>query len=115
MLNLGGDNIFVAEFATKGDMDRVLDGPPWVVGKHAVLLQSFNVDLRPRDMIFYKLKVWVRILNLPFGYMQKRSGLAIARSIGVDGSSPVVECDASGRCWGSYMRVRVEIDVAKPL
>ncbi|KAM0897654.1 hypothetical protein ACQ4PT_022424 [Festuca glaucescens] len=90
LLNPGGDNIFVAEFATKGDMDRVLDGPPWVVGKHAVLLQGFNIDLRPRDMIFYKLKVWVTILNLPFGYMQKWSGTAIASSIGVDGSIPGV-------------------------
>jgi hypothetical protein len=58
LLNPGGNNIFVAEFATKGDMDCVVYGPPWVVGKHAVLLQSFNIDLRPRDMIFYKLKVW---------------------------------------------------------
>jgi hypothetical protein len=58
LLNPGGDNIFVAEFATKGDMDRVLDDPPYVVEKHVVLLQSFNIDLRPRDMIFYKLKVW---------------------------------------------------------
>jgi hypothetical protein len=37
-LNPAGDNLFVAEFGTKADMDRVMDGPPWVVGKHAVLL-----------------------------------------------------------------------------
>jgi hypothetical protein len=115
LLNPGGVNIFVAEFATKTDMDRVLDGPPWVVGTHAVLLQGFNVDLKPSELIFNRMKVWVRILNLPFGYMQKRSGSVIAGSIGVEGSVPVVDCDASGRCWGSYMRVRVEIDVDKPL
>jgi hypothetical protein len=115
LLNPGGDNIFVAEFATKVDMDRVLDGPPWVVGRHAVLLQGFNVEQRPRDIIFNRLKVWVRILNLPFGYMHKRSGTVIAGSIGVEESVPVVDCDASGRCWGNFMRVRVEIDVDKLL
>jgi hypothetical protein len=44
VLNPTGDNLCVAEFAKKADKDRVLDGPPWVVGKHAVLLQEFNID-----------------------------------------------------------------------
>jgi hypothetical protein len=114
-MNPGGDNVFIAEFATKGDMDRVLDGPPWVVGKNAVLLNDFNVDQKPDEMTFNKLKLWVRILNLPFGYMHKRSGSVIASSIGGQGSVPVVDCDATGRCWGSYMCVRVEIDINKPL
>ncbi|KAK1618511.1 hypothetical protein QYE76_024028 [Lolium multiflorum] len=52
VFNSAGDNLFVAEFGTKGDMDRVVHGPPWVVGKRAVLLQDFNVDLKPKDMIF---------------------------------------------------------------
>jgi hypothetical protein len=43
----------------KTDMDRVLDGLPRVVGKHAALLQDFN--LKPRDMLFNRLKLWVRI------------------------------------------------------
>jgi hypothetical protein len=98
LLNPGGDNVFIAEFATKGDMDRVLDGPPWVVGKNAVILNDFNVDQKPDEMTFNRLKLWVRILNLPFGYMHKRSGSVIASSIGVHGSVPVVDCDASGRC-----------------
>jgi hypothetical protein len=115
LMNPGGDNVFIAEFATKGDMDRVLDGPPWVVGKNAVLLNDFNVDQKPDEMTFNKLKLWVRILNLPFGYMHKRSGSVIASSIGGQGSVPVVDCDATGRCWGSYMRVWVEIDINKPL
>ncbi|KAE8778582.1 hypothetical protein D1007_48482 [Hordeum vulgare] len=114
LLNPAGDNVFVAEFGKKSDMDRVKDGPPWVVGKHAVLLRDFDVDLKPRDMVFNRLKVWVRILNLPFGYMQKKFGTAIAGPIGIEGSVPQVDCDATGRCWGSYMRARVEVDVDKP-
>jgi hypothetical protein len=66
-------------------------------------------------MVFNRLKLWVRILNLPFGYMQKKSGTVIASSIGVEGNVPVVDCDALGKCWGNFMRVRVEIDVDKPL
>ncbi|CAM0881011.1 unnamed protein product [Alopecurus aequalis] len=114
-LNPAGDNLFVAEFGTKADKTRVLDGPPWVVGKHAVLLREFNADLRPKDMIFNAMKIWARIINLPFGYMHKKCGAMIAGSLGIEGSTPVVDCDNTGRCWGSFMRVRVEVDVDKPL
>jgi hypothetical protein len=115
LMNLAGENRFVAEFAAKADKDRVLDGPPWVVGKHAVLLKEFNIDLKPKDMVFNGMKVWARIINLPFGYMHKRWGAKIAGSLGIEGSISVVDCDATGRCWGSFMRVRVEVDVDKPL
>jgi hypothetical protein len=115
LMNPAGVNLFVAEFKSKADMDRVLDGPPWVVGKHGVLLQGFDVDLKPQDMIFNKLKVWVRIFNLPFGYMQKKWGAMIAQPLCVARCVPKVDCDATGRCWGSYMRVRIEVDVGKPL
>jgi hypothetical protein len=47
--------------------------------------------------------------------MHKRWGAKIAGSLGIEGSIPVVDCDATGRCWGSFMRVRVEVDVDKPL
>jgi hypothetical protein len=57
LLNPAGENRFVAEFAAKADKDRVLDGPPWVVGKHAVLLKEFNIDLKPKDMVFNGMKV----------------------------------------------------------
>jgi hypothetical protein len=40
IMNSAGDNTFVAEFGSKSDKDRVVDGPPWVAGKHAILLQE---------------------------------------------------------------------------
>jgi hypothetical protein len=115
LLNPTGVNIFVAEFGTKADMDRVLDGSPWVVGKRAVLLQGFDADLKPQEMTFNKLRLWVRIVNPPFGYMHQKWGKAIGSSFSSDGCVPVVDCAADGRCWGSYMRVRVEVDVNKLL
>jgi hypothetical protein len=115
LFNPVGDNMFVAEFGSRADKERVKDGPPWVVGKHVVLLQEFNVDLKPQDMIFNCLKLWARIMNLPFGYMNKKWSSVIAKPLGVEGSVPVVDCDSTGRCWGNFMRVKVVVDTDKPL
>lgn len=42
VLKTVGHNLFIAEFGSKQDKDRVLDGSPWTVGKRAVLIQEFD-------------------------------------------------------------------------
>jgi hypothetical protein len=111
VFNPAGENVFVAEFGPKANKIRVVDGSPWVVGRHAVLLRDFDVDQKPSDMKFFSLKVWARIMDLPFGYMHKKWGEVIAKSLGIKDSTPMVDCDDTGRCWGRYMRVRVEVDI----
>ncbi|KAK1678102.1 hypothetical protein QYE76_038950 [Lolium multiflorum] len=110
--NPAGDNLFVAEFGSKADRDRVMEGSPWKVGKHAVLLKKVDADASPVDAVFDRLAIWARILKLPTRLMRADRGLEIARPIGI---VKRVEADSIGRCWGPYMRVRVEIDVNEPL
>ncbi|KAM0883033.1 hypothetical protein ACQ4PT_031892 [Festuca glaucescens] len=112
IFNPAGDNLFVAEFGSKADRDRVMDGSPWKVGKHAVLLKKCDADVSPVDVVFDRLAIWARILKLPTRLMRADRGLEIARPIGI---VKRVEADSIGRCWGPYMRVRVEIDVNEPL
>lgn len=42
MIGKKGDNLFVAEFAFKQDMERALGSSPWVVGKHTVILREYD-------------------------------------------------------------------------
>lgn len=77
-----GNNLFIAEFGSKQDKDRVLDGSLWMVGNRAVLIQDFDADLRPTDVNFDRMSIWVRIQNLPFGLMNKTWGEDLARKIG---------------------------------
>jgi len=51
---------------------KALEGSPWMVGKHAVVLQECDEALKPSDVSFAKMELWVRILNLPFGWMNER-------------------------------------------
>lgn len=66
-----GDNLFVAEFGHHHDRDRAIGGSPWMIGKYAVVLQEYDGRLKPSDISFEKMEMWVRILNLPLGWMNR--------------------------------------------
>ena len=64
-----GDNLFVAEFGCASDLEMVLSGSPWMVGRYAILLQNYDEKLSASEIAFDRLELWVRILNLPLGWM----------------------------------------------
>lgn len=105
-------NTFIAEFGSKQDFDRVLDGSPWYVGKKAVLVQKLDPNLRPSEVPFDKMSIWIRICDLPFGLMNNRWGWMLANKVG---KVINVEVDAQGRAWGPYLRAKVQVDISKPL
>jgi hypothetical protein len=51
------DNIFIVEFSSKSDLERVMDGPPWNVGNKAVLVQHFDPSLRPSEVMFDRMAI----------------------------------------------------------
>jgi hypothetical protein len=110
--NPAGDNLFVAEFGSRADRDRVMDGSPWRVGKHAVLLKIFDTNVSPVDVVFDRLALWARIPKLPTRLMRSDRGFEMANPIGLVRK---IEADEKGRCWGPYMRIRVELNVNEPL
>jgi hypothetical protein len=112
VFNSAGDNLFVAEFGSNADRERVLDGSPWMVGKHAVLMQRYNSDIKPPDVIFDRLTLWARIHALPPILMRVQRGEEIAKPVG---KVLRIEADDLGRCWGGFMRLRVEVNIMAPL
>ncbi|KAM0869856.1 hypothetical protein ACQ4PT_040401 [Festuca glaucescens] len=52
VFNPAGNNLFIAEFGSKADRDRVMEGSPWTVGKHAVLMKKYDVDVQPTEVVF---------------------------------------------------------------
>ncbi|KAK1612361.1 hypothetical protein QYE76_036034 [Lolium multiflorum] len=89
-----------------------MEGSPWKVGTHAVLMKKYDADVPPSQVVFDRMAIWARILNLPSRLMNSDRGTEIAKPIGL---VKKVESDELGRCWGPYMRVRVEIAVQEPL
>ncbi|CAN6289875.1 unnamed protein product [Urochloa humidicola] len=107
-----GENLFVAEFGCKMDMERVLAGSPWIAGKHAVILKEYVVKLKPSEICFDRMDIWVRLLNLPLGWMNQHRGIRAMRLLG---EVKQVDVDADGKAGGAFLRARVAIDINKPI
>ena len=75
-------HLFVAEFGSGVDLERVLAGSPWMVGRYAVLLQNYGEKLTASEITFDQLELWVSILNLPLGWMNQTRGSRAMSLIG---------------------------------
>ncbi|KAM0824880.1 hypothetical protein ACQ4PT_069901 [Festuca glaucescens] len=76
-----GANMFVAEFATTRDRERVWDGSPWHVSNNAAILSEYEECMKPSELKFDRLSLCVRVLNLPFNLREKKWWMPIAQQI----------------------------------
>ncbi|XP_040990949.1 uncharacterized protein LOC121238174 [Juglans microcarpa x Juglans regia] len=107
-----GDNLYVFEFQTKGDLNRIWGGQPWLFDTNLVCLKNFDGVTPPSELNFNSTTMWVQLHNLPLGYMNKEIGGRIGSTIG---RVIEVEADFDGNCWGKWIRVQIEMDLMKPL
>ncbi|RLM70087.1 uncharacterized protein C2845_PM17G09350 [Panicum miliaceum] len=98
------ENLFIAGFGCQEDKLKALNGSPWMVGKHVVILQEYDETLKPSDICFSRMEMWVHILNLPLGRMNVKRGTRAAELIG-----EVIRVDAGedGKISGEFVRARV--------
>lgn len=81
-------------------------------GKHAVILNNFDSRQKPSEVVFDRIMLWARIYNPRFELMNKLWGEALGAKIG---KVEKVDVDSQGRAWGNALRVRVSVDITKPL
>ncbi|GKB93239.1 reverse transcriptase [Tanacetum coccineum] len=105
------DGLFLAMFEHVVDMSRVIDEGPWSVERDLVILKPLDEDEQPSNMEMSKSPFWIRLLNLPFSRRSENYVRAIDGRLGT-----VLEVDMRRLKEGSkHIRVRVMIDVSKPL
>uniref|UniRef100_A0A803M2D0 CCHC-type domain-containing protein n=1 Tax=Chenopodium quinoa TaxID=63459 RepID=A0A803M2D0_CHEQI len=104
-------NIFVFQFFNIDDRRKVLEGRPWVFDNQILLLKEICAEEQPSDVAFFSCPFWIRLIDMPFGMRSPK----VARDIG-DCIGECVEVDESDPlCWEEYMRVKVVVDINKPL
>ncbi|KAL5741628.1 hypothetical protein ACOSP7_028360 [Xanthoceras sorbifolium] len=106
------ENVFVFQFQNQADKRRVLTGGPWSFDKCLIVLEEPLGDGKFLEMGFNNVQFWVQLYNVPLVCMTKEIGWALGNKIG---RVTDIDVGATGDCLGRFLRVRVVIDVSKPL
>lgn len=110
-VSMVGDNVVLIVFEWEVDAEKVIQGEPWVFNRHLVVLQRYNGTTPINKLSFDSSTFWVQIQNLPFSLMTIEAAISLGETMGVV-SKPKDEAEMRG---GQFMRVRVAVDVTKPL
>ena len=107
-----GNNMLVFAFENVSDLERVLQSEPWSYDKHLVSFQRVEADTSISEMDCQWVSFWVQIHNLPVRRMNHETASALGGTLGM--VEKVVESEEE-RGREGCMRVRVKVDISKPL
>ena len=106
-----GDHILLFVFKLETDAERVLAQEPWSFDKHLVLFQRYDYSIPAKHLRFTKIMFWVQIHGLPMRMLDPETAIELGETLG-EVSTKETEKEMVG---GDFVRVRVKIDVSKPL
>jgi hypothetical protein len=110
-----GENHFLITFHQASGKRRALEDGPWMVGRDLrdlVIVADYDASKTLQEMEFNSIPIWVRVLKLPLGFIDKEVGRVIGAEIG-----KVLDVDLGDNIAdaGCFVRVKVRIDIRKPL
>jgi hypothetical protein len=107
-----GENRFLFTFLHASGERQVPEDGPWMFGKDLVVMADFDGNKTIDEVVFAEIPIWVRIMKMPLGMMNKRVREMIGDLIGevLD-----VDVDDQEMVIGQFLRVKVRLDIKKPL
>ncbi|GLT68155.1 hypothetical protein SLA2020_404130 [Shorea laevis] len=106
------ESLWVLEFSVAADKLRVLKGRPWSFERNIFVLNDFDGSSPPSQITFSSSPFWVQVHDLPFACLTKGIGQKIGASLG---EVLEVVVPGNGVGWGRSLRIRVLLDLTKPL
>ncbi|XVF88101.1 hypothetical protein PTKIN_Ptkin19aG0022900 [Pterospermum kingtungense] len=105
-------NLFLFKFASIQDKRKGFDRAPWSFDRQLMMFQDYNGDLRPTNYVFGRGVFRIRICGLPMNLISLEIEKSLGRKIG-----NLIEIDSNPKRvgWGRNIRLRVKIDITKPL
>ncbi|XP_031091031.1 uncharacterized protein LOC115996027 [Ipomoea triloba] len=107
-----GANRFLFTFYCEQDVSRVLSDGPWTFDQNLVLLRRVVNGEDPMVVPLNKAAFWVQVHKLPTGFMSEKVAMVVGNYVGEFERADKRNFDAVER---TFMRVRTQIDVLKPL
>lgn len=77
-----GNSSLLTQFYHKVDLQRVIDGGPWSIGNHPLIIYQLKVGEVPHRLPLDRLAFWVQIYNLSVGSFTKNVGKSLGNFIG---------------------------------
>ncbi|XP_051211719.1 uncharacterized protein At4g02000-like [Lolium perenne] len=107
-----GDNLFLFQMYCLADWKKVVHQGPWTFRGWGLLVEDYDGLGDPAEFVFSGLFVWAQIHGIPELYRKEEVVDDLARRIG-----KVKEVQMVPKLFfeGNYVRLRVRIEVAKPL
>lgn len=105
-------NLYLFQFYHEIDVKRVMEGCPWSFNRRALVMTRLKEGENPRTVLLNSMDLWVQIYDLKPGFMTERIVQEVGNYIGKFVSSATNNFVG---VWRDYLRVRVTIDVTKPL
>lgn len=106
------NKIFMFKFSLEEDKRRVLAGGPWHYDRALIVLQELKGIGNVTEQPFSHVSFWVQLHNVPLMCMDTSTIREIGSKMG---KVEDVATDATGDCFGEYVRVRISIDITKRL
>ncbi|KAJ1381518.1 hypothetical protein SESBI_45068 [Sesbania bispinosa] len=85
------NDYFVIRFADWGDLNKVLEGGPWVIMGHYLVIQRWKPEFRPYEDELQRVSVWICVPGLPIEYYDDhvlwRIGDVVGKTLKVDANT----------------------------
>jgi hypothetical protein len=105
-------NRFLVQASCLGDWKRITEQGPWLFRDYGLLVEKYDGSCRAGAVELNRIHAWARIYDVPELYRRKHMIMGLAESIG-----QVLAVDMNGSSFegGDHVRIRVWLDVRKPL
>ena len=105
-----GDNFFLLTFGQAAGKRKAMEEGPWTVSKELMVVADFDGSKTLDKIDFSFIPIWVRVVNLPMGLMNKLTARVIGDEVG-----EYMEMEADDIVAGRFLRLKVRLDIRKPL
>ncbi|KAL5862157.1 hypothetical protein ACOSQ4_003453 [Xanthoceras sorbifolium] len=110
-IEMVGDNVFVFHFQSLEDKAMVWSRGPWHFDKNLIVLEKPVGPGAISQLQFKFSEFWIHIYNIPLACMNCKVARLIAEEVGTIVDFPIDSKDL----WGKFLRIKVSIDITKPL
>lgn len=106
-------NLFVVQFHCLGDWTRVMEGRSWLFRGAAIVMEEYDGYSNVKAYRLDKIPIWARVQGVPEMLMKKKElAEKVAKKVG---EIITVQVNDGKINSTPYLRVRVWIDLRKPL